>query len=108
MPMLYSPVSGGVSVASQRTASGVTPATSAGSAAGSSATFYRTALSYIPESTWNDSTVNDTTISANVPWTGSYASIWGGSGGASKCSTNTSVDNSSGTVTGGSCTSGYS
>jgi len=86
----------------------VTPATSAGSAAGSSATFYRTALSYIPESTWNDSTVNDTTISANVPWTGSYASIWGGSGGASKCSTNTSVDNSNGTVTGGSCTSGYS
>jgi len=31
MPMLYSPVSGGVSVASQRTASGVTPVTSAGS-----------------------------------------------------------------------------
>jgi hypothetical protein len=89
----------------------VTPATSKSSTTGSSSTYYRTALSYIPESAWNDSTEYDTTISADVPWTGSYSSdanIWAGSGGASNCSTNTSVDKANGTVTNGTCTSGYS
>jgi subtilase family serine protease len=49
----------------------------------SSSTYYRTALKYIPESTWNDSSQYDTTISANVPYTGSSAGIWAGSGGVS-------------------------
>jgi subtilase family serine protease len=49
----------------------------------SSSTYYRTALQYIPESTWNDSSQYDTTISANVPYTGSSAGIWAGSGGVS-------------------------
>lgn len=56
---------------------------------GSSSTFYRTALGYIPESTWNDSTTVDTTISANVTSTNTCATgnsttnILAGSGGAS-------------------------
>jgi hypothetical protein len=49
----------------------------------SSSTYYRTALKYIPESTWNDSSQYDTNISANVPSTGSNAGIWAGSGGVS-------------------------
>jgi subtilase family serine protease len=49
----------------------------------SSSTYYRTALQYIPESTWNDSSQYDTTISANVPYTGTSAGIWAGSGGVS-------------------------
>jgi subtilase family serine protease len=76
---------------------------------GTSATYYRTALQYIPESVWNDSTASDNLpLTDNVRETGQYASIVAGSGGASSCSTNTSVDNSNGTVTTGSCTSGYS
>jgi hypothetical protein len=57
---------------------------------GSSSTYYRTALKYIPESTWNDSTTNNTTISANVTSKSSDpmgANIWAGSGGASSCAT---------------------
>jgi subtilase family serine protease len=81
--------------------------TYASTSEGSSSTYYRTAKSYIPESTWNDSTDNDTTISENVPWTAvsgdsSYANIVAGSGGKSSCSTNTSTDTTTGT-----CTSGY-
>jgi subtilase family serine protease len=76
---------------------------------GSASTYFRTALNYIPESTWNNSTYYDTTISANEPWSAvGYASddnIVAGSGGASNCSTNTTVDTSS---TVGTCTSGYS
>ncbi|MGP8270099.1 MAG: protease pro-enzyme activation domain-containing protein [Terracidiphilus sp.] len=48
--------------------------------------YYRTALKYIPESTWNDSTTNNTTISANVTSTNSDpegANIVAGSGGVS-------------------------
>jgi subtilase family serine protease len=88
----------------------VTEASSSGSAAGSSSTYYRTALSYIPESTWNDSTYINDFLNANEPWTAvsggaSYASIVAGSGGKSSCSTNTTVDTA---ATVGSCTSGYS
>ncbi len=36
---------------------------------GSPSTYYRTAELYIPESTWNDSTTLNTTISQNAPWT---------------------------------------
>lgn len=61
---------------------------------GSSSTYYRTAKSYIPESTWNDSTVTDTTIAKDEDWISygdsSYASIAAGSGGASSCATETS------------------
>jgi subtilase family serine protease len=77
---------------------------------GSAATFYRTALKYIPESTWNDSSLTDTTISANSPITGfdqngnPLANIVAGSGGFSNCSTNTNI---SPDVDAGSCTSGY-
>jgi len=67
---------------------------------GNSSTYYRTALSYIRESTWNDSVVSDTnSLSENVPETGKYASIVAGSGGVSSCATLTA---------GGSCLSGYS
>jgi subtilase family serine protease len=45
--------------------------------------YYRTALSYIPESTWNDSTTQNGAISGNIPLTGSNANIWSGSGGVS-------------------------
>lgn len=75
---------------------------------GSASTYYRTAQSYIPESVWNDSIKSDTTLSYNVPWTGKYANIMAGGGGHSSCSTNNSVDNQDGSVTDGSCTSGYS
>jgi subtilase family serine protease len=90
----------------------VTEASSSGSTAGSSSTYYRTAKSYIPESTWNDSTYSDDFLSANVPWTAisggsSYANIAAGSGGASNCSTNTTTYSGS-TTNVGNCTSGYS
>jgi subtilase family serine protease len=75
---------------------------------GSSSTYYRTALEYIPESSWNDSVQNDSLqISANVPWSiaSGNANIAASSGGASNCSTNTTSDSS---PTVGSCTQGYS
>jgi hypothetical protein len=80
-------------------------ATYASTSQGSSSTYYRTALGYIPESTWNDSTTIDASISENVPLTGfseqgqPLANIVAGSGGASNCST---VSNTN------TCTSGYS
>jgi hypothetical protein len=81
--------------------------TYASTSEGSSSTYYRTALTYIPESTWNDSTDSNTTISENVPWTAvsgdsGDANIVAGSGGKSSCSTNTSTNSATGT-----CTSGY-
>lgn len=80
--------------------------TYASTSEGSSSTYYRTAKSYIPESTWNDSSDSNTTISADVPWTAtqysSDANIVAGSGGKSSCSTNTDTN-----TTTGSCTSGY-
>jgi subtilase family serine protease len=50
--------------------------------------YYRTAKSYIPESTWNDSSYYDTTISEDEPlsaagYKSSYNNIVAGSGGAS-------------------------
>jgi subtilase family serine protease len=55
---------------------------------GSASTHYRTAKGYIPESTWNESTSNDTTISQNEPLSAAgyatkYNNIWAGSGGKS-------------------------
>ena len=64
---------------------------------------HRSAKSYIPERPWNDSTFQDdnTTISANVPWTAtqysSNANIVGGGGGFSACVLQS----------GGVCTAGY-
>jgi hypothetical protein len=69
------------------------------STSSSSANLYRTALKYIPESTWNDSTTVNGTLSNNVP--AAAASIVAGSGGKSSCSTNTNLG------AGGTCTSGY-
>lgn len=77
----------------------------------SSSNYYRTVKKYIPESTWNDSTVSNGALSANEDWTSygtsSSANIVAGSGGISNCSTNSSsyVGTS---VTLGTCESGYS
>ncbi len=79
-----------------------TYSTYASTSQGSSSTYYRTALKYIPESAWNDSTSGDTTFNVDIPYTGSNANIMAGSGGVSNCSTNSTT---SSTV--GSCTSGY-
>lgn len=80
--------------------------TYANTANSTSATMYRSALSYIPESTWNDSTTTNTTLSANIPLTGANANIVAASGGASSCSVNTdSVTGNNVTI--GACTSGY-
>jgi trimeric autotransporter adhesin len=76
----------------------------------SAATFYRTALKYIPEWTWNDSTTVNTTISANVPFVdtanGNATNINGASGGKSTCSVNTTTYTTQENQ--GTCTSGYS
>jgi len=69
----------------------------------SSSNYYRTAKSHIPETTWNDSTSVNTTISADVPYSGTSANIYAGSGGKSSCATNTSTAS-----TLGSCTAGWS
>jgi hypothetical protein len=73
--------------------------------ANSGTNFYRTALQYIPESTWNDSTATDGVLDANIPFTDPTSganNINAASGGVSTCSTNTSTDAVIGT-----CTSGY-
>jgi hypothetical protein len=65
---------------------------------------HRSALSYIPEQAWNDSTVRgyNSSLSANVPWTATsstqYASIFASGGGTSSCATQSSA---------GVCTAGY-
>jgi trimeric autotransporter adhesin len=71
---------------------------------GSATTFYRTALSYIPEATWNDSTLNNTTISQNVSLNENNlaSNISAGSGGPSSCTINSTTGTTVGT-----CTSGY-
>ena len=79
--------------------------TYASTSEGAAATFYRTALSYIPESTWNDSSQTDTTISANTPFTGTNANFVAGGGGVSDCSTNSNTSTTGADQ--GTCTSGY-
>ena len=56
----------------------------------SSATFFRTATSYIPESTWNNSPVDNFSLNANVPYfdSNNNPNIVAGGGGASSCSVN--------------------
>jgi trimeric autotransporter adhesin len=73
---------------------------------GSAKTYYRTALKYIPESTWNDSTQFNNALTYNQPW-GTGLSIYppniiAGGGGASNCSTNKTAAGVE------SCASGYS
>jgi trimeric autotransporter adhesin len=76
--------------------------------AGSAATSYRTALKYIPESTWNDSTTNNTTVSQNKAWSvaSNNQEIVAGSGGKSNCSTNTTIDTTT-TYLVGTCAGGH-
>jgi trimeric autotransporter adhesin len=60
--------------------------------------YYRTALSYIPENPWNDSTTVNTTLASNVASdSGGSTNIVAGSGGFSSCVTSTST----------ACTGGY-
>ena len=78
---------------------------------GSATTFYRSALGYIPEATWNDSTLNNTTVSKNLPLTANINftadTIAAGSGGPSNCSVNSSTVTPGGQYQIGTCTSGY-
>jgi hypothetical protein len=71
----------------------------------SGSSFYRTAMQYIPESTWNDSVSNNppAMTSANVPFKDSNGNtnIVAASGGASSCSTNSSTSSAIGVCTGG-------
>lgn len=73
---------------------------------GSAKIYYRTALQYIPEATWNDSSQSSNSLAYNQPWgigqSINPANIIGGGGGRSNCSTNSTA------VKLGSCTSGYS
>jgi subtilase family serine protease len=70
----------------------------------SSSNFYRSALKYIPEATWNDSTSVNGELANNAPLVLSdgHTHFIGGSGGVSACSTNTDTASTLGT-----CTSGY-
>lgn len=74
---------------------------------GSPSTYYRTALSYIPESVWNESVAAIATVNANVPFLDGTTDIWAGSGGPSNCSNNTTVDTET-VYAVGTCISGYS
>jgi hypothetical protein len=69
----------------------------------SSSNFFRTAMKYIPESTWNDSVKSNQTISTNVPFVDSngLTNIVAGSGGLSSCAMNSSTNSVLGACTGG-------
>ncbi|MFP5235863.1 MAG: Ig-like domain repeat protein [Acidobacteriota bacterium] len=74
-----------------------------------SGTLYRSAKSYIPESTWNSSVQSDGKVSANVPYVDSQTSktnVDAGSGGPSSCTVNTTTYVGS-TPTPGTCSSFY-
>lgn len=69
-------------------------------------TYYRSALSYIPESTWNDSVTADGLLAENTAYVNSSTgktNIVAGSGGASSCSTNSNTSTSTSITN---CTSG--
>ncbi len=59
---------------------GTSFSTYADTSVGDPATFFRTAKEYIPESTWNDSVIQNTVISANVPVSGNGANVVAGTG----------------------------
>jgi trimeric autotransporter adhesin len=69
---------------------------------------YRSVLSYIPESTWNDSVTTDALLASNMPtgFASDKTNIVGGSGGVSSCSTNTDSVVGNKFVL-GTCTKGY-
>lgn len=67
----------------------------------------RSVVSYIPESTWNNSTSTNTKLADNIPLKGDQANIVGGSGGKSSCSVNTDSVDQNGNFVPGHCTSGY-
>ncbi len=74
---------------------------------GTAANFYRTALGYIPEATWNDSTYPNLGVTNNEPISIALGNpeadnISAGSGGPSSCATNSTTDTTLGT-----CTAGY-
>jgi len=77
----------------------VTTTDSHGNLTSGSAPYYGTAKSYIPEATWNNSTTNNTTISANQPYkdSNSNTNITAASGGVSGCVT----------TSGNNCTGGW-
>ena len=83
------------------------------SSSNATASLYRTAKSYIPEWTWNDSTTVNTTLSQNKPYhdpSTAATNIVAGSGGKSTCINNTTQWNLvSGTwvETRGTCNAGY-
>jgi subtilase family serine protease len=70
---------------------------------GGAPTYYRTAMKYIPEATWNDSVVTDGLLSANVPLLdiNGNSNIFAGSGGPSNCSINSTTASVIGTCAGG-------
>ncbi len=81
---------------------------------GSASTFYRTAKSYIPEDSWNDSPITNATVAQNVPLASNpnfaaNANISGGAGGKSSCivQTGSGVDGGGGYAPPASCSSGY-
>ena len=103
----YNIAVGGTDMIGLSTSYGTYAGTS-GTAAGDSTNLFRSAKSYIPESTWNDSTNADGLLSANTPIAGldsngnPLANIVAGGGGVSDCSVNTTT-----AVVSGTCTSGY-
>lgn len=65
--------------------------------------YYRTALSYIPERPWNDSTVSNGDLASNTPYTiNDNTDVIGGGGGSSNCVD--SITDASNNVT---CQGGY-
>ena len=73
-----------------------------------SSDFYRSANSYIPESTWNDSVNDDGLLANNTPYGlgSNQTNIIAGSGGVSACSSNTDRTGGGKFIL-GTCTSGY-
>jgi subtilase family serine protease len=79
---------------------------------GSASTFYRTAMKYIPEDTWNDSPITNATVAQNVPLASNpqdaaNANISGGAGGKSSCAVQIGTGSGGGYLPPSSCTSGY-
>jgi hypothetical protein len=79
---------------------------------GSASTFYRTAKSYIPEDTWNDSPITNATWEENAPLASNPvdaagANISAGAGGKSSCAVQAGNGSGQGYLPPSSCTSGY-
>jgi len=68
--------------------------------------YYRSAVSYIPESTWNDSSPVNGKLAQNTVWNNPNDSIVAGSGGQSDCAVNTDTEDTQ-YIYLGTCTGGY-